>query len=117
MPSLLNPSDFGQTGWANAIPYFDSLGYDFAAVRQYSMMRAYHDAGYNPGEMARDTRLIGRSVWNTKWMLIIPAGELHSDRDMGLKLFIDGPDQVPGKKAARPGRLRTDDCHENSIQR
>ena len=28
-------------------------------------------------ETISDIRLIGRSVWNTRWLLIIPAGTLH----------------------------------------
>jgi hypothetical protein len=36
-----------------------------------------------------DTRLIGRSVWNTQWLLIIPGGTLLADPDAGLDRFID----------------------------
>jgi len=34
--------------------------------------------------------LIGRSVWNTRWLLIIPAGTLHTDRNEGIQRFIHG---------------------------
>jgi RHS repeat-associated protein len=34
--------------------------------------------------------LIGRSVWNTRWLLIIPAGTLHNDRNEGIQRFING---------------------------
>jgi len=43
-----------------------------------------------------DTRLIGRSVWNTRWLLIIPGGTLLFDPDEGLDTFIDGPEIFPG---------------------
>ena len=41
-------------------------------------------------ETINDSRLIGRSVWNSRWLLIIPAGTLHSDRNEGLERFING---------------------------
>ena len=37
-----------------------------------------------------DSRLIGRSVWNTRWVLIIPGGTLNSDRDEGLERLVNG---------------------------
>jgi len=61
------------------------------------MFRAYHDSGnFNPNETIRDSRLIGRSVANTEWMLIIPAGTLSSDRQEGLQRFIHGRLQEDG---------------------
>ena len=62
----------------------------FAALRRYATMPAYHDAGPNPGDPDGYRRLIGRSVWNTRWLLIIPAGSLLNDRDEALERFING---------------------------
>ena len=42
---------------------------------------------------------MGRSAWNTKWLLIIPAGSLGADREAALSAFIDGID------ADRDGQL------------
>ena len=54
-------------------------------------MRAYHDKGsFVPEECVSSSRLIGRSVWNTRWMLVIPAATLHNDRDFALERFLDG---------------------------
>jgi hypothetical protein len=36
-----------------------------------------------------DSRLTGRSVWNTRWLLIIPGRTLRADADAGLETFID----------------------------
>ena len=45
--------------------------------------------------MLANTRLVGRSVWNTRWLLIIPAGALLNDRDQALDTLIgDGHDGV-----------------------
>jgi hypothetical protein len=70
------------------IPANDSLSGDFAEIRKFSSFRAYHDAGdFDSGEVTSSSRLIGRSVWNTEWMLIIPGGTLLSDPDAGLEAF------------------------------
>ena len=39
--------------------------------------------------MEYDTRLIGRSVWNSEWLLIIPGAGLHADPNLGLQRLID----------------------------
>lgn len=71
------------------IPQNDSLGGSFASVRRHAAMRAYHDDGFvEPDSLTTDTRLIGRSVWNTDWMMIIPGGTFLADPDEGLDTFI-----------------------------
>ena len=44
--------------------------------------------------MSADSRLIGRSVWNTRWLLIIPGGTLQADPNEGLRLFINGVSDI-----------------------
>lgn len=88
MPFGVLSSDLENPGY---IPMHDSLWDSFAAIRRHSAIRAYHDSGmFNEAETINDSRLIGRSVWNTRWLLIIPAGTLHSDREEGLERFING---------------------------
>jgi len=73
------------------IPINNSLSGGIADIRQYAEFRAYHDSGnFDPSQTITDTRLIGRSVWNTQWLLIIPAGNLLSDRNEGIQRFING---------------------------
>jgi hypothetical protein len=72
------------------IPIYDTLTSPWAQARRYPSMRAYHDHGFNVSEMAYNARLVGRSVWNTRWLLIIPAGTLHYDRANALDWFIGG---------------------------
>ncbi|MHB1306151.1 MAG: hypothetical protein ACYC23_03630, partial [Limisphaerales bacterium] len=88
VPFPLSAGSLNDPAW---IPINDSLSEDFAALRRFGRFRAYHDSGnFNPAETVIDSRLIGRSVWNTRWVLIIPAGTLHTDRNEGLQRFING---------------------------
>jgi hypothetical protein len=85
------PLGSGQLNDRSYIPIYDTLNEDFAAIRRFGRFRAFHDSGsFNPSETVTDSRLIGRSVWNTRWLLIIPAGTLHNDRNEGIQRFIHG---------------------------
>jgi hypothetical protein len=73
----------------------DSLPESFAQIRRFSSFRAYHDAGvYDDTQTTKDTRLIGRSVWNTDWVLIIPGGTFLFDPDEGLETFINSVSDI-----------------------
>ncbi len=64
------------------IPSVDTLAGHMTAMRRFGRFRAYHDSGeFNPNEAHRDSRLVGRSVWNRRWVLIIPASTLFNDED------------------------------------
>jgi hypothetical protein len=77
--------------YANFVPLLDSLDGRIGQQRRFSSFRAYHDSGSEAvdiDELVTDSRLIGRSVWNTGWTLIIPGRALNADPDEGLKRFI-----------------------------
>jgi len=77
---------------ASFMPSIDANDGSFSDIRRISDFRAYHDSGteaLDAAQLARDSRLIGRSVANTKWLLIIPGGTLHSDQEYGLEQFIE----------------------------
>ena len=79
----------------NWIPQFDSVGGTFAEIRRFSSFPAYHDQGfYAENQTTIDSRLIGRSVWNTDWLLIIPGGTLLNDPNAGLDTFINTVDDI-----------------------
>ena len=89
VPYNVSAADVNAPNW---IPYFDSLSENFAAARRFASLRAYHDNGnFTPAELCTNARLIGRSVWNTKWMLLIPGRTLLADPVEGLNRFIYGP--------------------------
>jgi len=93
------PLSAGQLNDRSWIPINDTLNEDFAAIRRFGRFRAFHDSGsFNPAETIIDSRLIGRSVWNTRWLLIIPAGTLHTDRNEGIQRFIHGALRTDGTR-------------------
>jgi hypothetical protein len=88
------PSEIdGVLGEPGYIPRL-SLSEAFGDIRKIGSFRAYHDSGFNINQAVRDSRLVGRSVWNTEWLLIIPAAGLLNDRDEAIDRFIDGDQGV-----------------------
>jgi hypothetical protein len=74
--------DLGRPNW---IPVVDSLSGPLGAIRRFSSFRVgvtEEDSDLNA------TRFIGRSVWNTDWLLILPGQTLHADAAAGLNQFI-----------------------------
>ncbi len=73
------------------IPLLDTLNGPGGNVRQFSSFRAYHNGEEDVDfeELIKDSRLVGRSVWNTQWVLIIPGQALNADPDTGLDRFTD----------------------------
>ncbi|HSH15790.1 MAG TPA: hypothetical protein VLD18_07140, partial [Verrucomicrobiae bacterium] len=92
VPFPIGFSSLNNPAW---IPMDDSLSDTFADIRRFSSFRAFHDSGFfDPAETITDTRLIGRSVWNTDWLLIIPGGTFLFDADEGLDTFIDSVSDI-----------------------
>lgn len=85
------PSPTADLDRSDYIPLLDSMNERMGEPRRFSMFRAYHDGGndVNFDELVSDSRLIGRSIWNTQWMLIIPGRMLNADPDVGLERFIE----------------------------
>ena len=79
------------------IPLLDGLNGRMGEPRKFSMFRAYHDgtSAVNMDELVADTRLVGRSVWNTRWIIIIPGRMLNSDPNVGLDRFIQQITEIP----------------------
>lgn len=85
VPLPAGDSDLNNPDW---IPALDSLNGSMTKIRRYSSFRAHPDNGVpNLDEMSYDSRLVGRSVWNDRWMLIIPGGTFLYDADRGLDIF------------------------------
>lgn len=92
VPFPIGPSVFDNPDW---IPSNNSMNGFFGDIRKFSSFRAYHDSGvFLPSETSSDSRLVGRSVWNTDWMLIIPGGTLLNNADSGLNAFISSVSDI-----------------------
>ncbi len=91
-PFPIGASDLNSANW---IPMNDSLGGSFAQIRRYGSFAAKHDNGaYSEDDLTNDTRLIGRSAWNTEWLMIIPGGTLLFDPNQGLDAFINSVQDI-----------------------
>ncbi len=95
------PVDIGEAEAATSgfSPLFDSLSGSAAERRRHPAFRAHHDAGnFTEAELCTNARLVGRSVWNSNWVLIIPGASLLSDPAEGLDRFIHGALQPDGTR-------------------
>ncbi|MBQ9693546.1 MAG: hypothetical protein IJV69_02180 [Kiritimatiellae bacterium] len=103
LPYNVGQSQLDDPDWQ---PLYDGNtgGVDLGArLRKYGSFRA--SVGTDTAETG-STRLIGRSVWNSRWLLIIPFGSMHTDRDAAMRAFIYGTTAYPGVNDIRLG-LRT----------
>ncbi len=66
-----------------------SLTEPMFAIRKHQAFRAV-PAGtvFNGGIGFTNARLIGRSVWNSQWKLVIPGNTLLADPNQGLQIFL-----------------------------
>jgi hypothetical protein len=103
VPFPIGDTDLNDPTW---IPKNDSVSEAFGRIRRMATYRAYHtdsiDADIDLDETAFDSRLVCRSVWNRKWLLIIPGATLLADPNEGLDTFIHG-ELVPGGNGERDG--------------
>ncbi len=95
-PYAIGSTHLNDATWVPSMLDGDYAGADSAAkIRRHPSFRAYFDPdGAEPDDSKLDaTRLVGRSVWNTRWLLVIPAGGMNADRDKALSVFINGSDE------------------------
>ncbi len=92
MPFNVGGSEFGTRKlWQSN----DSLSEQLFNVRKHQAFRAVDSTDFfgedllTPPNKFSNNRLIGRSVWNSKWKLVIPGKTLLDDSEEGLDLFIN----------------------------
>ena len=81
------PFDIGGAFSGSNLTGLQSLTESFT-LRKHQAFRAVPDGtvfSASPG--FTNSRLIGRSVWNSKWKLVIPGHTLHANPTNGLKTF------------------------------
>ena len=96
LPFNISASDFSETPFYTSA---DSLSEPLFAARKHQAFRPvsttsvfntsiYGATGALQPSQYTNKRLIGRSVWNSKWKLVIPGKTLLADPNQGLERFI-----------------------------
>jgi hypothetical protein len=103
LPYPATSANFNNPDWRPMVDSVTDSSGTFGDVRQFSSFLA------NIGPAATsdspqmdfssfinnaDRRLIGRSVWNTRWLLIIPGASLEADPSAGLNNFINSVNDI-----------------------
>jgi hypothetical protein len=95
LPYNVGAAEVDNPDW---LPVVNSLREPLAQMRRFASFRAYHDKGeFDPSETITNSRLVGRSVWNTQWLLIIPGRVLLADPAEGIERFINGAMTADGR--------------------
>jgi hypothetical protein len=88
-PYVINP---GHIAAIDFIPTLNGVDGNFGDIRRHGDFRMYHDNGdsaADDSELIYTTRLAGRSVWNSEWMLVIPGANLSADPMDGVTKFAE----------------------------
>jgi len=86
-PFAIGANDLGNPAW---IPQNNLFGEPFTQLRRFASLRAYPaNDDFDEASAITSSRLVGRSVWNTQWVLIIPGGTLLDDPEAGINRFIN----------------------------
>ena len=92
LPYPITEAEMQQPNW---IPSMDGVQGQMYQIKPYASFQAFPYAdNLAPDEITTDTRLIGRSVWNTKWVLVIPGSALMADPEEGLARFVEDVDDI-----------------------
>ena len=80
-------------------PIIDNINDRFGNPRRFSSFRVKHSTtgsvdDVTEDSIVEDSRLVGRSVANTKWVLIIPGRALYHDGEVGLDRFINNVSDI-----------------------
>ncbi|MDO5318394.1 MAG: hypothetical protein Q4G65_07195 [bacterium] len=86
IPYPLSESQWETTDWSM---FKNVFGNEFCAQRRHPTIRASVAPTFEESAMSYNARLIGRSVWNDQWWLIIPAASLHSDNATARENFVN----------------------------
>ncbi|MCW5558630.1 MAG: hypothetical protein KIT22_12460, partial [Verrucomicrobiae bacterium] len=91
MPFPLTEADLSDL---SGFPVYPSVDGSFSPIRRHSAFRAYQDSAFDLDQFNESTRLVGRSVWNSQWVLIIPGAYLLGDASQGMDQFIQSVEDI-----------------------
>lgn len=91
-PFVIGSDSLASSDWTSLYNNLRGVTDGAVTIRRYPSFRASTSESDGDDIKAASKRLIGRSVWNTRWALIIPAASLGTDREAALTAFIKGRD-------------------------
>ena len=104
VPTDLTSGDtsYQQEGW---IPNIDGVLTRWDRRRRFSELPVSASPVFDFENVTTSGRLVGRSVWNTEWVLIIPGKSLAADGELGLDILINGASGSPTNQGVDDIRL------------
>ncbi len=95
VPYAIGSTELDKVDFSTLSSGYVGTGEVSSRIRRFPAFRAQTGDAASDASRAT-TRLIGRSAWNTRWLLIIPAGDMLGgsveDRQKALDIFINGLD-------------------------
>ena len=82
LPYVVGSDELDSATWISTFSGLDGTSDAVATIRRHSTMRA--------GADFKSTRLVGRSAWNDRWIIVIPASAFDADRDKAMNLIEAG---------------------------
>jgi hypothetical protein len=86
IPYPFSDAQWQSTDWSMMKDVFSN---EMCTQRRHPVVYASVSPSFEESGMSYNARLIGRSVWNDGWWLIIPAAEILSDDDAARESFVD----------------------------
>ena len=87
VPYALADSDWEATDWSALKDIYSNA---LCMQRRHPAIRANVGAAFDEGStLVYNSRLIGRSVWNSEWWVLIPAASLNANTENGKAAFLD----------------------------
>ena len=82
LPYTVGSTELDAQDWISTFSGLDGTSDATATIRRHSTLRA--------GADFKSTRLVGRSAWNDRWLVVIPASAIDADREKAMKLIESG---------------------------
>ena len=82
LPYTVGSDELDAQDWISTFSGLDGTSDSTATIRRHSTLRA--------GADFKSTRLVGRSAWNDKWIIVIPASAIDADREKAMNLIESG---------------------------
>ena len=86
LPYTVGSAELDAQDWISTFSGLDGTSDATATIRRHSTLRA--------GADFKSTRLVGRSAWNDRWLIIIPASAIDADYDKAMQLIASGVKDV-----------------------